>query len=552
MKKLVSLGLAAILAVSLFAGCGQSGTSAQSEGTAYPGTSDPESITVNLGGEPPTLFNLMAIDSYSGRVISHLMDMLIMQDKDGVIVPSTAQSWEYDENTLTYTFHLKKGNTWTNGDEVTAHDFEFGWKSLLNPAFAAPYAYSAYIIKNGEAYNNGEVSADEVGVKALDDYTLQVQLEQPCAYALSQFASTLFAPLNKAAYEKITAQYGANSYGTDADKVVTNGPYTVTQWTHEDQLVLEKNAAYTGESQVQIPKITFRMISDANTALNEFEAGELDFIPELTGDQAEALRAKGANVQSYDTAGVNYLDYSMDWPGLDNAKIRKALSMSIDAQSLCDNVLKNSSKPAYSMVPASITEPSTGKSYAARVGAQFSYDPEKAKQLLAEGLAEKNMTAADLKLSLICDDKDEAQRVAAFLQEQWKQNLGIQVEINAMPYKSRINHLVEKDFCMVLDGWLPDYNDPNTYLEIFITGNGNNAANYTNSEYDALMKQAAAEQDENARYELLAKAEKLLIGTDMGCGPLYYLYRDYIVSDKVDGAIVSAFQNTWRYASIHQ
>ena len=212
--------------------------------------------------------------------------------------------------------------------------------------------------------------------------------------------------------------------------------------------------------------------------------------------------------------------------------------------------MKNSSKPAYSIVPASITEPSTGSSFHDRVGDLFGYDPEKAKELLTQGLKEENMTAEELNLNLICDDKDDAQRVAAFLQEQWKQNLGIQVEISAMPYKSRINHLIEKDFCMVLDGWLPDYNDPNTYLEIFISDNGNNAANYTNPEYDALMAQAAAEQDEDARYDLLAQAEKLLIGTDMGPGPLYYIYRDYIVSDKVEGAIVSAFQSTWRYASI--
>ncbi len=552
MKKLTSLILAGAMAVCMFASCNTNGNS-NSAGVNgyYPGTPTADSVTVNIGGEPPTMFNILSIDSKSNTVLSHILDSLVIQDESGAIVPNAAESWKYDEETLTYTFYIREGQVWSNGDPVTAHDFEFGWKALLNPEFAATYAYAGFIIKNGEAYTNGEVTADKVGVKALDDYTLEVVLESPTPYALSRFSQSLFAPINEKAYNEITAEFGPESYGTDPDKLVTNGPYVVTEWMHEDYVLLEKMEGYNGPFQVEIPKIYFKMITDANAAMNAFRAGELDYMFELTGEQAELLKGEGAPVIGYQSSRIHYIDYNYSWPGLDNENIRKALTLSVNNEELCTNVLKSSSKPAYTIVPQSITELSTGDMFYNRVGDQFAYDPEQALTLLETGLAEEGLTKETLNLTIICDDTTTATTVCAYLQEQWKTKLGIDVKIEVMPYKSRIQHLIDQDFCLCLDSWGLSYNDPSSILEVFISTNGNNAGLYVNEEYDALMALAASEADEATRYEILAEAEKILIGEDMGPGPLYYEYKDVIASEKVEGLVITAFQYTWRFASIN-
>ena len=547
MKKFISIVLTIVLAVTLLASC--KGKDPQGY---YPGTPTKDSITVNIGGEPPTMFNILSIDSYSNTVLSHVLDMLVIKDPTGAIVPNAAESWEYDEDTLTYTFHIREGQVWSNGDPVTAHDFEFAWKSLLNPEFAATYAYSAFILKNGEAYTNGEVTADEVGVTALDDYTLEVILSRPVPYFLDEISGPLYGPLNQSAYEAIVAEFGEGSYGTDPDKVVTNGPYTITEWSHEDYLLVEKMEGYNGVFQVAIPKIYFDMISDANTALNAFRAGELDYIHELSGEQAISLIAEGAPVMGYQSTTIQYIDYNYDWAGLDNVNIRMGLTLSLDTQALCENVLMDGSQPAYNIVTGSITELSTGEPFTNRVGPLFEYNPELALELFEKGLEEEGLTREDLNFVIICDDKDDVKKACAFIIEQWNTVLGIEVTIEAMPFKSRIQHLIDQDFCMCFDGWTTGNNDPIDIMEVFISTNGNNAAKYLNEEYDALMALAAMEADEEARYELLAQAETLLVGEDMGPGPLYFPFRNVIVSEKVNGLVRTGFQYTWRFASIDE
>ena len=548
MKKLLSLALVAVLTMVMLASCETDKTPAG----YYAGTPTKDSITVNIGGEPPTMFNILSIDSYSNTVLSHVLDMLVIKDPTGAIVPNAAESWDYDEETLTYTFYIRQGQVWSNGDPVTAHDFEFAWKSLLNPEFAATYAYAAFIIKNGEAYTNGEVTADEVGVTALDDYTLELVLERPVPYALDELSGPLFAPLNQSAYEAIIAEFGEGSYGTDPDKVVTNGPYTITEWHHEDYLLIEKMEDYDGVFQVSIPKIYFDMIADSNTALNAFRAGELDFIHEMSGEQANMLIEEGAPVLGYQSTTIQYIDYNYDWPGLDNVNIRMGLTLSIDTQALCDNVLMDGSQPAYNIVTGSVTETSTGEAFTNRVGPLFEYNPELALELFELGLEEEGLTREDLNFVIICDDKEEVKKACAFIIEQWNTVLGIEVTIEAMPFKSRIQHLIDQDFCMCFDGWTLGNNDPVKILEVFISTNGNNAAKYLNVEYDALMALAAMEPNEEARYALLAQAETLLVGEDMGPGPLYFPYRNVIVSEKVDGLVRTGFQYTWRFASIDE
>lgn len=540
MKKILALVLAMALAASTFVACGDNGTTA----SAYPGTAGTDSVTIDLGTEPPDLCTITTTDSTSMNVLRQCMENLVTLNNKDEVAPGVAESWDYDEATLTYTFHLRD-MTWSNGEAVTANDFAFAWKSLLDPKFASDYAYFGFIIKNGEAVYNGEKDASTLGIKVVDDKTIQLTLERPTAYALSMLAFPSFAPMNQATYEK----YG-DTYGTDADKIITNGAYKIASWTHESELVLEKNENYYDADKIAIPKVVFKMFTDRNTAMNEFKAGNLDMML-VNGDQSKMMKDEGWTVTGYDTGAVWYFEFNTKEAGIKNAKIRKALTMGVDVQSFITNIRKNNSTVATSFTPGAVGIAGLDNvKFKDMVGVQITRDFTEAKKLLEEGLAEEGLTLDTFKPVMICDDTDTAQTNCAYFQEQWKTNLGVNVQITPMPFKSRLAAMSSHQFSIVLAGWSPDYNDPNTYLDMFVTGGGNNHGEYSSAAYDKDISDAANETDYTARAELLKAAELQLL-EDMPVGPLYWDVRDYICSAKLQGVYRSTFQDlNLRWASI--
>lgn len=545
MKRVLAMALAGALALSMLTACGGGNGDGSSTGAgSFPGTPDEDCITLNLGGEPAQLFSTLNTESVSGYILGHTMEGLMGRDQNGDLSCTGAESYTYDEETMTYTFKLRENAVWSNGEPVTAHDYVFAYRALVDPAFAADYAYFGYVFKNGQAVNEGKVAPEELGVKAVDDYTFEVTMETPCPYVENVFAMFTLYPVNEKAYN----EYG-DLYGTDADKILTNGPYDLKEWSHENQIVLEKSETYWNKDTITLPKMVWKMMSDKNTAMNEFQAGNLDYMTDLTGDQVVALKEAGANVGTYNSNGIKYVQYNVTKPGLNNIKIRRAFMMSIDNQSLCDNVLKDSSQPLYAMVPDTIDN---GR-FAEVAGAPlFAYDPEEAKKLLEEGLAEENMTVADLnKYTIICDDDDVSQKLVAFVLEQWKTNLGVEIQPQVVPRKSRVVALSTHEFDLIISGWYPDYDDPNTFLDMFITGGGNNSGEWSNAEYDALIAKAAAEMDHDTRAQYFADAQKILID-EAAIAPMYGMYRNYVTSDKMTGEIVNANQTTFRWVQIQK
>ena len=542
MKKVFAMALTAVLAMSMLTACG--GTDASTATGKFPGTPAADTITLNLGGEPAQLFSVKTTESVSGYILGHVMEGLLSRDKNGDLVCTGAESYTYDEATMTYTFNLRKNAVWSNGEPVTAADYVFAYRALVDPKFAADYAYFGYVFKNGQAVNEGKVAPEELGVKAVDDYTFQVTMETPCPYAENVFAMMTLYPLNEKAYN----EYG-DLYGTDANKILTNGPYTMTNWTHESEIDLTKSENYWNKDTITQPKIIWKMMSDKNTAMNEFQAGNLDYMTDLTGDQVIALKEAGADVNTYNSNGIKYVQYNVTKKGLNNTKIRKAFMMSIDNQSLCDNVLKDSSQPCFALVPDTIDNGRFAKVAGAPL---FSYDAAAAKKLLEEGLAEENLTVADLnKLTIICDDDDTSQKLLAFVLEQWKTNLGVEVQPQVVPRKSRVLALSTHEFDMIISGWYPDYDDPNTFLDMFVTGSGNNSGLWSNAEYDELIAKAAKEMDHDVRAQYLADAQKILID-DAAVAPMYGMYRNYVVSDKVTGEVVNANVTSFKWVQIKQ
>ena len=535
LKKILAVLLVLAMTVLTLAGCGtKAGSDKKEDRSAYPGTADKNAITVNIASEPPDMFSVTMTDTVSFSVLRHVVENLMMLDENDQPIPGVAKDYKVSDDGLVYTFNLRQDMKWTNGEPVTAHDFVFAWTSLLDPAFVSDYAYFGYVFKNGEKFNLGEVGAEELGFKALSDYELEVTLENPTAYFLSQLAFGVFAPVNEKAYKEF-----GEAYGTDADKMVYNGPFKMTSWEHESKIVLEKNADYPDSKKINLDKITMVMINDTNAALNAFKAGEVDVIG-VNGDQAKTLRAEMFPVNTYDDGSSWYLEFNVEDTYLKNNNLRKALTYAIDKQAFVSAIIKNESKPATSFTAPVVT--GLDKKFSEEVGQIIPvFDKEKAVELYNTALTELGVSSVEI--TMICDDGDTAVKYATFVQEQLKTNLGIDIKVESMPFKSRLERMSNKDFSLVFAGWGPDYNDPMTFLDMFETGGGNNHSSYSNARYDELLDKVRTELDKKTRFGYLVELEKILL-EDLPIGPVYWRSREYVYSGKIDsGVLRTAFQD---------
>lgn len=553
LKKILIALLAGAMAASVVA-CssdnggqtpGSSDVVSNVQGTAksnFPGTSDPDMVTTDLRTEPPNLNPVTTSDAASSNVLRMTTAGLMKLDADDKPVKDIAENYTVSEDGKTYTFTLRKDAKWNNGEPVTAHDFIFAWTTGMKKETASVYGFILYDnILNGDKYFAGEVDESQLGCKALDDYTLEITFKQPIPYALNLLAFTTYLPVNQKLYEAAGKNDAGDSlYNTEINLMGYNGPYKITSWEHNSKMVLEKNENYYNPDVVGIPKITFTMMNDANTRMNAFQGGQTDFIV-LNSQQIEQMKAMNEPIYSYIDNSNWYFQYNLQHDVMKNAKIRKALGDAIDPKGFVDNVLKDGSQVANGLVPTSINGANNGKYVDGRADL-LDHDTEGAKALFEEGLKELNMTAADVKLTYVCDDTSDSQVYGAYFQQQWKKVLGIDVDIKPMAFQARLDAMRNGNFDIVLAGWAPDYNDALTYLDMFMQGNGNNYGKYSSTEYDTLLQQAVAEVDPAKRQELLQKAETLLIQQDWVVYPIYFQKRSYVQSNKVQGVTHTGFQ----------
>lgn len=574
LKKVLALVLSAALVVSAFAGCGgkssssttstesiaASESSAESTESTASGDSTPaasgdataiftpktvdaaKTISLNAGMEPTGLNTLTSTYSIEFSLFKHMYENLVTLDDDDNTVPGAAESWDYDEDTLTYTFHLRKDGVWTNGDPVTAKDFEFAWSQALNPDVASDYAYFLYFIKNAEKYFNGEVAWDEVGVKVVDDYTLEVTMEQPTPYALFLFSFGTLAPINQRFYEAV----GADLYSTEAQYFCTNGPFALTEWSHNDKIVMQKNDAWHGAADVEVEEIDWKIITDANAALSSFLAGDLDMVGLGTGELIKQAEAAGATIQSYTDGTSFYIYFNNNDQYLSNVNLRRALFNAIDEQKEIDTVWQNDNEPMTSFTAPGVSA-TDGTSFAGKVGELYapSRDQEKAKEYLATALSELGCTVDELSahLSIDCGDSATSIAEASFYQEQWRQVLGIEVTVNSMITKQGSQNRKTGNYVMSITGWGPDYNDPNTFLDLWVTDGGNNQTGFSNERYDELIDLAAKETDLEKRESYFIECEQI-IADQLPIGPAFWRASSYACSDKIKGGMHrSTFQD---------
>lgn len=572
LKKVLALVLSAALVVSAFAGCGgnssktstesiaASESSAESTESTASGDSTPaasgdatatftpktvdaaKTISLTAGMEPTGLNTLTSTYAIEFSLFKHMYENLVTLDDDDNTVPGAAESWDYDEDTLTYTFHLRKDGVWTNGDPVTAKDFEFAWSQALNPDVASDYAYFLYFIKNAEKYFNGEVAWDEVGVKVVDDYTLEVTMEQPTPYALFLFSFGTLAPINQRFYEAV----GADLYSTEAQYFCTNGPFALTEWSHNDKIVMQKNDAWHGAADVEVEEIDWKIITDANAALSSFLAGDLDMVGLGTGELIKQATAAGATIQSYTDGTSFYIYFNNNDQYLSNVNLRRALFNAIDEQKEIDTVWQNDNEPMTSFTAPGVSA-TDGTSFAGKVGELYapSRDQEKAKEYLATALSELGCTVDELSahLSIDCGDSATSIAEASFYQEQWRQVLGIEVTVNSMITKQGSQNRKTGNYVMSITGWGPDYNDPNTFLDLWVTDGGNNQTGFSNERYDELIDLAAKETDLEKRESYFIECEQI-IADQLPIGPAFWRAPSYACSDKIKGGMHrSTFQD---------
>lgn len=538
LKKLLMATLAVALSVTALTGCG-SKESANGE------------VTVNIQQEPSKLNSILATGSIDGNVLRHVMVGLVSLDEKDQPEPGVAKELPTQENggisedKKTVTFKLREDGVWSNGEKVTAHDFVYALDQLFTAENAAEYAGTwAPLIVGAEDILNAKgdevqkaIDSENKGYKALSDYELEFKLTGPYDYFVSLMAYQSFYPVNEKAVE---AAGGVSKYATEADNIVTNGPFKMTSWLHEDNIVLERNEDYWDKDNIKLSKITMRMIADSNTVMNEFKAGNLD-LANFTGDQVKKLEEEGTEVLNYADGSNFYIEYNTQQPGLNNKKIRQALTLAVNAQGFVDSILKNKSTLATSFTPDAIWEGEFKK----EVGDLIERPDDNyatAKKLLEEGLKEEGMTINDLKLELIADEGDSVKNMVSYIQSQFKENIGLDITVTQLTYKARLKKMTDKDFSIIMAGWGPDYNDPMTFMDLWVTNGGNNHTNWSNAEYDALIEKARNEVDAEKRTQYFIDAEKLLMD-EMPIGPIYCRIRDYAVSDRLKGSLRTAFQD---------
>lgn len=569
LRKILAMVMALALLCATFTACGDTSGTSSSAGTSSTASDsgdssaaeEGETATGGSGGtlnmrntmEPTSLNTLLATYAYDFTPINAMIECLYRDDENDVPQPAGAETVDISDDKLVYTFHLREDATWSNGDPVVATDYEFAWQQALNPKVASDYAYMLYFIHNAEPYFNGEVEWSEVGVKVIDDHTLEVTLDNPLPYATDLFAFPTLAPINQKFYEEV----GADKYATDAEYFCCNGMYELTEWSHNSEIVFEKREEYWNADAVGPDEIVYKIITDSQAGLNSYLSREIDYTDLDSGEVVQQAEAAGFEVGVKPARSSYYLIVNTEDEFMSNQNLRLALAYAIDKQALIDTVYQNDNQPMTSFTPPAImgaNDSSFQEALVAERGEMYpgSGDLEKAQEYLQAALEELGCTVDELNLSIDCADDSLRRNCATFLQEQWRQNLGIEnITVNSMQTKQVAANRQSGDYCMSLGGWSPDYNDAINFLDLWVTDGGNNDSFWSNEEYDNLIAQATAEADEEVRQQYLFDAEEIL-AAEMPVIPLYWQCQNYSYNkDKiVDGAIITANQTTFYYATL--
>jgi oligopeptide transport system substrate-binding protein len=450
--------------------------------------------------------------------------LTVLDEKTSAGLPGVAERWDVSADGLTYTFHLRADARWSNGDPVTARDFAFSFQRILTPAFGAEYSYMLWPIKNAEAFNKGKLSDfASVGVDVVDDRTLRIRLERPTPYLPSLAAHGTWLPLHRATLEKFDAVAKRGTAWTRPGNLVSNGPFTLAEWTPNARLVVTKNPRYWDAAHTQLEKIVFFPIEKNDVEERDFRAGQLHITYELPMAKVPAYRtASPAQLRSDPLLDTLYVNFNVTKPPLDNPKVRRALALAIDRESISHRLFYDVWPAAHALTPANCG------SYTPR--AQVPNDFAAARQLLAEAGHPGGRGLPAMAIQVLNDANQP--RIAEALQEMWARELGVHITIEPYEQKTWLQNQQTKTHTIGLMGWVADFADPVTFLSLMQTDNGNNWTGWSNKTYDQLLEQAANTADPNARFEIFQRAEALML-EDAPIAPLINRARTYLIRPEV-------------------
>jgi len=516
-KPLLSLlagGLALVSALWI-AGC-----------SVEPSTGEDKTLRIAVTTEPPTLDWSLATDGVSFNVLTNIMEGLTQYNERLEPIPAIAKRWEFSENGRVVTFYLRDDVKWTDGQPVTARQFEYAWKRLLNPATAAQYAYFLFDVENAAEYNAGKIKdADQVGVKALSPTVLQVRLKRPVIYFPSLTTFMVTFPQRQDMIE----QHG--DHWTDPEHIVTNGPFTLDQWHHEYKLVLQSNPNYY-DTQPALNRIIMYVVRNPTTELTLYETGELD-MAELPPVAIPHYKTH-AEYKNLPLLRGYYYGFNVTKEPFNDARVRRALSHAIDRTQI-PIILKGGELPTASWIPKGMF------GYNPKIGPAF--DPKKAQALLAEAGYSDGKKFPAFSIAYNTDPKHRL--IAQFVQAQWKEHLGLEVGLEDQEWKVYLKKLDVDPPPVFRLGWGADFPDPDNFMNLFISTSGNNRLQWKNERYDRLIAQGAAEQDPETRQAIYDEAQILLTETDSAIISLFVAAQNVLVKPYVQNLDLNAME--WLY-----
>ena len=549
MKKALSLVLVLVFVVSLFGGV-----------FVIPSAKAvAQEVTYNLGTEPATIDPAVSVDVSSANIELQVFEGLTRIDNKNMPQPAIAKSWTISKDHKTYIFTLRDAY-WTNGTPVTAYDFEYAWKRALSPDLASEYAYQLYYVSGGEAFNTSikvgtkyyaqtvdakgnpltkkvggkdvpvpnmkkEIDPSKnVGVKALTAKTLKVYLQSPTPYFLGLTAFPTLMPVCKAVVSK------NDKWAVDLTNYVTDGPFKLTQWSHNDKMVFVKNPTYWDRDKVKLTKITYFMVEDESTALSMYQSGQLDAAVNVPLPDLPKQVASG-DAKILPSLGTYYYQFNVTKRPFNDARVRKALALAIDRKGITQSILKGGQTPALALVPYGIADALPGTDFRTVGGSYYKdNDIATAKSLLAQAGYPNGKGFPAFTLLFIASNARKS--ICEAIQQMWKKNLGITCAVRSEERGVYLDDRTNLNYDIMWTGWTGDYMDPNTFLDVWVTGGGQNCTGYSNKSYDALIAKAKATVNPTARMATLHAAEKILM-SDMPILPIYFYTNPVLLSKHV-------------------
>ncbi|EDL65876.1 peptide ABC transporter substrate-binding protein [Bacillus sp. SG-1] len=526
MKKQSLILLSILLVLSAFLTACGGGNDNNGDTAGTDGGKNEQVLNLLESSEIPSLDSTLGTDSVSFNVMNNVFEGLYrLGEDDEPVLGMASEEPEVSEDGKTYTFKLRDAK-WSNGEPVTAQDFEYAWKKALNPDNASEYAYIMFDIKNAEKVNNGELPVEEAGIKAIDDKTLQVELETIVPYFKSLLTFATFLPQNQAYVEE-----QGDQYGLEAANAIYNGPFVLSDWKHEQSFQMKKNADYWEADVVKLEEINFNIVKDTSTRVNLYETNETD-VAVLSEQYVDSYK-DDPNFNTRLRTSTFFLRLNQNNEVLANKNARKAFDAAWDKEGVVQVLLNDGSIPAYYLVPDDFVTGPNGDDFRDTNGQLGEYNPEKAAELWNTAKEELGIETASLEL--LNYDSENSRKIGEYLKEQLESTLeGLTITISQQPFKQKLEVEQRGDYDFSFAGWGPDYPDPMTFLDMFVTGSSYNQTGFSNEKYDQLINDAQTTllDDPEKRWEALLEAERILL-EEQAISPMFqdgsaYLQREYV------------------------